>query len=233
MIEVVSIKFKNRGKSYFFSPNSLTIKSGDKVIVETSKGIEMADCQLLEEGGRAHFVTRRFDRQGNARAHLQSLCAMAHVDYNLQASNAYETLFITAAELGLGDAAMTQLLRRMVFNVAAANNDDHSKNFAFLLLPPVEGQALPAWQLAPAYDITYAFDPDNQWLRQHLMSVNGRFAGITRADLARVADRFSIAGLREVIDSVNAAVQRWPEFAGSAGLDPDETARIGGHLQRL
>ena len=202
-------------------------------LMARAAGIDMADCQLLEEGGRAHFVTRRFDRQGNTRLHLQSLCAMAHVDYNLQASNAYETLFITAAELGLDDAAMTQLLRRMVFNVAAANNDDHSKNFAFLLPPPVEGQALPAWQLAPAYDITYAFDPDNQWLRQHLMSVNGRFAGITRADLARVADRFSIAGLREVIDSVNAAVQRWPEFAGSAGLDPDETARIGGHLQRL
>ena len=44
MLEVVSIKFKNRGKCYYFAPNSLDIHTGDKVIVETAKGLEIADC---------------------------------------------------------------------------------------------------------------------------------------------------------------------------------------------
>ena len=202
-------------------------------LMARAAGIEMADCRLLEEGGRAHFVTRRFDRQGNTRLHLQSLCAMAHIDYNLQASNAYESLFLAAAELELGDAAMTQLLLRMVFNVAAANNDDHSKNFAFLLPPPGADGSAPRWQLAPAYDLTYAFDPDSIWLRQHLMSVNGRFAGIGRADIASVADRFSVAGLKDALERVNAALARWPEFAAQAGVNEQETARIASHHRPL
>lgn len=184
-------------------------------------GVEMSQCQLLEENGRAHFMTRRFDRDGNRKIHVQSLCAMRHMDYRLIETHAYESLFLTARELGLGDAAMTQLFRRMAFNVASRNQDDHPKNFAFML---EEGGQ---WRLAPAYDLTFACNPDSLWNKAHLMSVNGKFDGITRADLLTIADRHSIAHARPAIEDTNAAVENWPEYAQAAGIGADEAQRIG------
>ena len=185
-------------------------------------GIDMMPCHLLHENGRAHFMTRRFDRDGNGKVHVQSLCALQHMSFNLRQTHAYESLFLTAKGLQLGDEAMTQLFRRMAFNVAARNHDDHSKNFAFLLR---EGGR---WELAPAFDVTFAYDPASVWLSQHLMSVNGAFDGITRADLIAIADRFSIPGVTRTLDDVNAAVREWPEFAANAGIGPDEIERIAG-----
>jgi serine/threonine-protein kinase HipA len=183
-------------------------------------GVTMTPCQLLQENGRAHFMTRRFDRDGNRRIHVQSLCAIRHMDYNLRNTHAYESLFLTALDLGLGDAAMTQLFARMAFNVAARNHDDHSKNFAFLL-----GRG-GRWQLAPAFDVTFAYDPASLWLSQHLMSVNGRTDGITRQDVLAVADRFSIPGAKPALERVNAAVANWRQHADSAGVGGAETDRI-------
>lgn len=190
-------------------------------------GIDMSSCRLLEEGGRAHFMTRRFDRDGNRKHHMQTLCAMAHLDYKQRATHDYNQLLLTIQQLKLGHMALEEAFRRMAFNVMAANCDDHSKNFSFLLR---EGGM---WELAPAYDLTYAYNPKGEWTYQHLMAVNGKFSGITRADLLVVADRFGIGSASKVLKLVSEAVAAWPEFAHAAKLSEAETLRVGGHHVRL
>lgn len=190
-------------------------------------GVQMSECRLLHEGGRAHFMTRRFDRVGNTRVHVQSLCAMRHMDYDLSQVHAYESLFLVARELGLGDAALTQLFLRMAFNVAARNQDDHTKNFAFLL--PEGGH----WQLAPAYDVTFAMDPGNHWMKAHQMGVRGKFEGITRQDLLSVSSRFSIPGAAAALEAVNDALGHWLRLAEAAGVPAPEARRIAALHARL
>ena len=189
-------------------------------------GIMMASCRLLEESGRAHFMTRRFDRDGNRKDHLQSLCAMAHLDYKQKATHDYSQFLQTVIRLGLDYSALEEGFRRMVFNVIAANCDDHTKNLSFLLR---EGMR---WELAPAYDVTYAFNPGGEWTWQHLMAVNGKFIGITQADLLAVADRFGIGTASKVIKKVKESVAAWPDFAKQAGVNQEETNRIRDHHLR-
>ena len=184
-------------------------------------GIEMMPCRLLEENGRAHFMTRRFDREDGRKHHVQTLCAMAHLDYNLREANSYEQLFDTARKLGLGTEAMAELFRRTVFNVAARNCDDHTKNFAFMLR---EGGQ---WELTPAYDVTHAYNPKGVWTYQHLMSVGGQFKDITRAGLLKLAMEFGVSGSREQVARVAEAVSRWPRFAEAAGLPDAVTSNVG------
>lgn len=195
-------------------------------LMATAAGLKMTDCRLLEENGRAHFMTKRFDRAGNQRHHMQSLCAMAHLDYKQKASHSYNQLFDTMQALSLPADDMLQGFTRMVFNVMAANMDDHTKNFAFLL--PMEGK----WQLSPAYDITHAYNPRGEWVNQHLMSINGKFTDINRSDFEAVADRY---GMRKLVDStmtkVNEALDRWPEFALQAGVDKKEVESIGQQIR--
>ena len=136
----------------------------------TAAGIRMSPCRLLEENGRAHFMTRRFDREvkdgKTIKHHVQTLCAMNHLDYKQRGTHSYSQLFLTLAQLEAGDEALRQAFLRMVFNVMARNYDDHTKNFSFLLK---QGQS---WELAPAYDVTHAHNPRGRWTYQHLMSVN-------------------------------------------------------------
>ncbi len=175
-------------------------------------GIAMEDCRLLEENGRAHFMTRRFDRDGNIRHHVQTLCAMQHLDYKQRATHAYEQLFLVPTQLDLGDDALSQLFLRMAFNVMARNCDDHTKNFAFSLK---QGGM---WELAPAYDVTHAYNPQGEWTYQHLMGVNGKFDGIARADLLSVADRFGVRRPKALLARVRDAVAAWVGFADEAGF---------------
>ena len=193
----------------------------------SAAGMAMSPCRLLEEGGRAHFMTRRFDRDGNRKHHMQTLCAMAHLDYKQKASHDYSQLFQTLDRLGLGYEAREEAFRRMAFNAMAANCDDHTKNFSFLLR---EGEG---WTLAPAYDVTHAHNPRGEWTSQHLMSVNGRFSGITRGDLLALADRFGVGTAETVLHQVGAAVKAWPDFATDARVSPLEKERIGGHHRIL
>lgn len=183
-------------------------------------GIDMQACHLLRENGRAHFMTRRFDRDGNRKHHMQSLCAMQHLDYKQRGTHAYESLFLVAERLRLDDGARTQLFLRMAFNVMARNCDDHSKNFAFLL------RENEPWELAPAFDVTHAHNPAGEWTYQHLMSVNGKFDDIGRVDLTTVGDRFSVPAMPALLAQVADAVARWPEFAAMAGLPPEEAAKV-------
>jgi serine/threonine-protein kinase HipA len=190
-------------------------------------GIAMAPTRMLAENGRSHFLTRRFDREANTRIHMQSLCGMSAVDFNMRQTNDYSQLFTAAQGVGLGEDAMTEIFRRMAFNVAAANHDDHSKNHSFLLRE--NGR----WELAPAYDVTFARDAESVWLNQHLMSVNGKFDDISRADLLAVADRFAIPGAKQVIGAVVDAVASWPEFAAEAELDTVVIDSIGRDFTEL
>jgi serine/threonine-protein kinase HipA len=186
----------------------------------TAAGIVMSPCRLLEENGRAHFMTRRFDREGNTKHHLQSLCALSQLDYKQRATHAYEQYFLLISELRLSDEALAQAFRRMAFNVMARNCDDHTKNFAFRLKQG--GQ----WELAPAYDVTHAHNPKSEWVSQHLMSVNGKFDNISRADLLKVADRFGVGRAESLLAEIKAAVGNWSSFAGDAGLGSSVTDKV-------
>ncbi|MBK7900192.1 MAG: type II toxin-antitoxin system HipA family toxin [Azonexus sp.] len=200
-------------------------------LMAQAAGIHMSPCRLLLEGGRAHFMTRRFDRDGadgqTLKHHVQTLCALRHLDYRQRATHAYAQLFMTVARLGLGDEAVGQVFRRMAFNVMARNCDDHSKNFAFLLRQGGD------WELAPAYDVTHAYNPRGEWTYQHLMSVNGRFAGITRADLLAEADRFGVRRPRDALTDIRAALDQWSGFARQAGLGERASAAIQADFEPL
>lgn len=186
-------------------------------LMANAAGIKMSPCRLLEEGGRAHFMTHRFDREvndkGTVKHHVQTLCAIDHLDYKQRATHAYAQLFMVIARLKLGDEAIGQAFRRMAFNVMAKNCDDHTKNFAFRLK---QGES---WELAPAYDVTHAYNPQGEWTYQHLMSVNGKFSGITRADLLVEAERFGIRRPLDLLAKVRAALDSWQQFAKDAGLN--------------
>ncbi|MDX2025258.1 type II toxin-antitoxin system HipA family toxin [Microcella sp.] len=181
-------------------------------LMATDAGITMSPSRLLEEGGRAHFMTRRFNRPGanGAKLHLQSLCAISALDFNAVATHDYASLFTAAEKLAID--AREEIFRRMVFNVLASNNDDHTKNHAFLMAE--DG----TWSLSPAYDVTFAYNPQSEWTQQHLMSVNGRFSGITAADLHAVGEQFRVPGYRGIIRDVEDAITRWPVHAREAGV---------------
>jgi serine/threonine-protein kinase HipA len=183
-------------------------------------GINMSPCRLLEENARAHFMTLRFDRNGNRKHHLQTLCAISSLDYKQKASHDYSQLFLAISRLKLGYPAMEEAFRRMAFNIMTANCDDHTKNFSFLMR---EGEG---WQLAPAYDVTHAFNPASEWTHQHLMSVNGKFTDISRDDLLAVADRFGIGTAQKILKQVGDVVAAWPDFAGRAKVGEHEVKRI-------
>jgi serine/threonine-protein kinase HipA len=196
-------------------------------LMATAAGIKMSPCRLLEENHRTHFMTRRFDRDGNEKHHVQSLCALCHLDYRQRATHGYEQLFLAIRQLRLPSDAADQAFRRMVFNVLARNCDDHTKNFGFIL------RKGGTWELAPAFDVTHAHNPKGQWTANHLMGVNGKFDGIGRDDLLAVADRFVVPDAKGAIVDVRNALDRWPEFAAAAKLSEERTAMITAEFQKV
>jgi serine/threonine-protein kinase HipA len=184
--------------------------------------IDMMPCELLRENGRAHFMTQRFDRgQNNIRHHIQTLCAMDHIDYRLKGANSYSQLFVVMRRLQLPYSAFEQAFRRMSFNVMAKNCDDHSKNFSFLMRQSQQ------WELAPAYDVTFAHNPKGEWTNQHLMSVNGRFNNISAADLLEVAARFGVGSAPALLGEIRAVIAEWPRFADAAEVPREIVADVG------
>jgi serine/threonine-protein kinase HipA len=197
-------------------------------LMARAAGITMTQCRLLEENGRAHFMTRRFDREyADTRHHVQTLCALAHLDYKRKGTNAYSQLFGTMRELDLPYSQREEAFRRMVFNVMARNCDDHTKNFSFRL------RRASSWELAPAYDITFAHNPQGEWTNQHLMSINGRFKDFTQQDLLAEANRFGIGTAAQVIEQVRAAIKRWQAFAQQAGVPTQQAQHIEKQLLSL
>ena len=176
-------------------------------------GINMTESKLLEEGGRAHFMTKRFDRlPNNQKLHMQTLCGLCHYDYNNPNAYAYEQAFQAMRELRLPYTDAEQLYLRMVFNVIARNQDDHTKNISFLM--DNSGK----WKLSPAYDVTYAYNPENKWIARHQMSVNGKREGIDQSDLLNVAKQMNIKKPKEIISQVIETVKNWKHFAQEAQM---------------
>ncbi|MCR4375873.1 MAG: HipA domain-containing protein, partial [Acidobacteria bacterium] len=192
-------------------------------LMAQAAGITMTECRLLEEHGRRHFMTQRFDRlDDGSKLHMQSLGALAHLDYNQAGAYAYEQAFLTIRQLGLPMAATEEQFRRMLFNIIARNQDDHVKNIAFLMNKAGE------WSLAPAFDVTYSHNPSGSWTATHQMTVNGKRDGFLTADIRAVGKS---AGLKQgragsLLDEVTAVVERWPEFAAQAKLTDDVTEKI-------
>ena len=186
-------------------------------------GIEMMPSRLLEENGRAHFMTKRFDREGNeVKHHVQTFCALKHFDYNLVNSFSYEQLFQCMRELKLTYADAEQMFRRMVFNVIARNCDDHTKNFSFLLKQGGK------WELSPAYDLCHAYRPGSEWVSQHALSLNGKRKDITKADLLVIGESIRCKKASEIIDEINDTVNQWKVFANDVNIMPklrDEIAK--------
>ncbi|MBN0986749.1 type II toxin-antitoxin system HipA family toxin [Amphritea pacifica] len=198
-------------------------------------GIRMMPCQLLNEGNRRHFITQRFDRQGDNKIHVQTLNGIAHVDYKKPGSFSYAELFGIARQLRLSASDATQLMRRMVFNIVARNHDDHAKSFAFMLQPEDPSQPLSPsrWQLAPAYDLAYSYKPGSPWVNSHWMSLNGKRDGFTRADLyslEKLSPLFSRQKIDQIIDETVEQVSNWrklaTEHAVPAGLVDEIEANL-------
>ncbi len=182
-------------------------------LLASEAGIDMSECNLLEENGRAHFMTKRFDRVGNDKIHAQSLCAMAHLDFNTPSVHGYEQLLRAILKLGLGAEAIEQAWLRCAFNVAFVNCDDHTKNFGFLM------DSGGRWRLAPAYDICFSHNPGaGRWTRQHQMLVRGKAWDITAEDLIELGRAFGVNQPRVKLDKVLSARADWPRVARKAGV---------------
>lgn len=183
-------------------------------------GIKMNECNLLFEDKHAHFMTKRFDRIENNKLHLQTLCAMAHYDYNYPSSYSYEQAFQVLRQLKLSYESNEQLFLRMVFNVIARNQDDHTKNISFLM--DKNGK----WSLAPAYDVTFAYDPKNKWMKSHQMSINGKFDDINRKDILTLAKNMNIKKANQKIDNIIEVVSKWVDFAKEAKVKVEQIKYI-------
>lgn len=179
-------------------------------------GIEMTECRLLEEGNRAHFMTKRFDRiGGNEKIHMQTLCGIAHYDYKMLHAFSYEQAFQVMRRLRLPYGQAEQMFRRMVFNVVARNQDDHTKNISFLM------DKTGTWKLSPAYDVSWAYNPKGEWTSRHQMSINNKWDNITRADLMAVAEAMHIKRANNIINEVCNAVSKWATLATEYDIPSD------------
>lgn len=191
-------------------------------------GIDMMPCKLMEENGRAHFMTKRFDREGSStKHHIQTFCAMKHFDYNQVTSFSYEQLFQTMRELKLSYPDAEKLYRRMVFNVVARNCDDHTKNFAFRLKK--DGN----WELAPAYDICHAYRPQHPWVSQHALSINSKRTNIKKDDLLVIGKSIKNKKAAETIEEISDTVSKWKTFADEVKVLPKLRDEINDTLIRL
>ena len=170
-------------------------------------GIKMSDCSLIEENGRAHFLTKRFDRENGEKIHMQTLCGIAHYDYRMLRSYSYEQAFNVMRALRLPYSDAQEMFRRMVFNVILRNQDDHTKNISFLM------DKTGRWRLSPAYDMGFAYNPQGGWTSQHQMSINGKFDNIDRKDLLECAKRNNIKEATDIIDNIIEVASQWPEMA--------------------
>jgi serine/threonine-protein kinase HipA len=213
----------NRDKETLADPAGFCAIEYAYSLMAGDAGIDMPETRLLEEGGRRHFMARRFDRpEGGGKLHMQSLGALAHLDFNQPLTHSYEEAFHAIRVLGLGAGAIEEQFRRMVFNIVARNHDDHVKNIAFLM------DRRGDWALSPAFDVTYAFNPAGAWTARHQMSVNGRSDGFTRDDLRAAGRTASLKRGRAdaILADTVAVVSRWADYADRAGVGEDRARAI-------
>jgi serine/threonine-protein kinase HipA len=197
-------------------------------VMARDAGITMAECRLLEENGRRHFMTKRFDRLADgSKLHMQSLGAIVHLDFNMAGVHSYEEALLTIRRIGLSHDAVEQQFRRMVFNIVARNQDDHVKNIAFLM--DKTGQ----WALSPAFDVSYSYQPTGDWTANHQMSLNAKRDDFTREDFRICANLASLPRGRsdDILEEVREVVARWPDYGKDVGVSSDDIRRIGKTLR--
>lgn len=191
-------------------------------LMAKAAGISMTECRLLEEGGRAHFMTKRFDRTAEGeKIHMATLCALDHADFRKPGQYSYAEAFGVMRALRISRDGAEQFYRRMVFNLVARNQDDHTKNTAFMM--DTDG----TWYLTPAYDVSYSYLPGSFWVDTHQMTVNGKRDDFTLDDLLSVASQVRGMDARRIIKEVCEAVAQWPRFAREAGVPAAASERIG------
>lgn len=189
-------------------------------------GIEMSDSTLYEENNRFHFLTKRFDRTDKGeKIHMQTFGALAGIDYKIQKASSYETLFRLMKRLSLNYKQLEQQYRRALFNVIARNHDDHVKNFSFLM--DKKGK----WQISPAYDIMYSYNPSSTWTSVHQSSINGKFDNFTRDDLLGFGKTFGIKKTNQILDEVISAVSQWPKIAKEIEIPKNQIDTINVNLR--
>jgi serine/threonine-protein kinase HipA len=213
----------NRDKDTLADPQGYGAVEYAYSLMARDAGLEMEDCRLFEEGGRRHFMTRRFDRgPSGEKRHMQSLGALAHFDFNRPGAHSYEQAFLIIRRLGLATAVVEQMFRRMVFNIVARNQDDHVKNIAFLM------DRSGRWELAPAFDVTYAYRPGSRWTEQHQMSMSGKRDNFTLADFEAAGRVASLPRGRavKIVEEVTRVVAEWRTYAERAGVEAEHVRRI-------
>lgn len=185
-------------------------------------GINMNECRIFKDGKYNHFMTKRFDRVNGKKMHMLSLGAMAHINYNNPGECSYEYAAQCMKEIGLSAIEIQQFFRRMVFNVLAINQDDHVKNISFLM--DREGK----WSLSPAYDLTFSYNPNNKWLRQHQMSINNKLDNITIDDLLEAGNNMEIKKsiCLNIIEEVRKVVNSFETYAIKAGVSDKRIKEI-------
>jgi len=197
-------------------------------LMANDAGIEMTECRLFEENGRAHFMTRRYDRtDDNEKIHVQSFCAMRHFDFNEINLFSYEQLFETMRMLGLPYPQAEQVFRRMVFNVMGRNCDDHTKNFAFIMDKNGE------WKISPAFDVCHAYRPGSDWVSQHALSIRGKRMNIEREDLLAISKEMNIKKASSIIDEIGQIMHNWESYADQTGVDSALKKAINSTLRLL
>jgi len=220
------LKFDGVQDQVFGEPQGYGVIEYIYYLMATDAGIQMSDCKLLRENGRAHFMTKRFDRKDGQKIHMQTLCGIAHYDFNNIGATSYEQLFQVMRRLKLGHDEVKQMFTRMVFNVVARNQDDHTKNTSFLL---DQGQV---WKLSPAYDVTYSYNPMvGQNTNRHQMSINGKRDSIARNDILEVATAINIKRPEEIIKKVVDAVARWDTLATDYDVAKKKKQRVSESLR--
>lgn len=197
-------------------------------LMARAAGITMSDCRLLEENGRAHFMTRRFDRDDQGRKfHVQSLCGLAHFDFNQAGAYSYEQAFQTARRLGLPQTDLAEMFRRAAFNILSRNQDDHTKNIAFIM------DRRGNWRLAPAFDLIYAYNPSGAWTSRHQMTLNGKRDDFLSTDLLEAAAHADLRPpkAKAVLQEVRSAISNWEQHAEKAEVFPEWVKQIRGKLR--
>ncbi len=192
-------------------------------------GINMSDCRLLEKDGLCHFMTKRFDRENGAKLHMVTLAGLAHLDYNTPCVCSYEMYTEYARRIGVTQREVEEMYRRMVFAVEGVNCDDHVKNFSFLMNKKGE------WHISPAYDITFAYNPDNEWISKHQMTINGKSSEITDIDMITCGKKMGIeeSFCKETIDKIKAVVSDWVKYAEKANISENRTMDIALVLEEI
>ncbi|HEY6529452.1 MAG TPA: type II toxin-antitoxin system HipA family toxin [Cellvibrionaceae bacterium] len=199
----------NKNKETFGDPMGYGAMEYVYYLMAAACGINIMPCMLLPEGNRRHFITQRFDREGNEKLHMQTLNGLAHVNYKMPGSFSYAEIFAIARQLRLTAQDAEQIFRRMVFNIIARNHDDHSKNIAFILRDKT-------WQLAPAYDLAYSYKPGSPWVNSHWMSLNGKRDNFSRNDfysLESLSPLFTRTKINNIINEITEQVAQWPALA--------------------